>query len=73
MQQLMDIGAQCMEAGKPDEIEPRVLAAKKIEVEKIRARGEEVYEHESKELITHQAKYFATYYQELQKKNKLVS
>jgi hypothetical protein len=73
MQQLMDIGADCMAAGKPDEIEPRVLAVKRLEVEKIRARGEDVYEHESKELITHQAKYFAKYYQESYKKNKLDS
>jgi glyoxylase-like metal-dependent hydrolase (beta-lactamase superfamily II) len=73
MQQLMDIGAQCMAAGKPEEIEPRVLAVKKIEVEKIRARGERVYEHESEELITHQSKYFADYYQELCRQNKLAS
>ena len=71
MQQLMDIGAQCMAEGMPDEIEPRVLAVKKIEVEKIRARGKHVYEHESEELITHQSKYFAQYYLELYKNNKL--
>lgn len=71
MQQLMDIGAQCIAEGKPEEIEPRVLAIKKLEVEKIRARGEHVYEHESEELITHQSKYFAQYYLQLYKNNKL--
>jgi glyoxylase-like metal-dependent hydrolase (beta-lactamase superfamily II) len=73
MQQLMDIGAQCIAEGKPEEIEPRVLAVKRLEVEKIRARGEDVYEHESDELITHQAKYFAKYYQELHERNKPAS
>jgi len=72
MQQMMDVGAQCMAEGKPEEIEPRVLAIKKLEADKLRdIRGAEVYKHESEELIVTQSKSFAKYYLELYKNKKL--
>ncbi len=66
---LLDTGEQCMKEGVPEEIEPRVLAIKVKEAEKLRkVRGENVYEHETAELATSQAKYFAKYFKELQLK-----
>lgn len=72
MQQMMDIGAECVAKGKPEQIEPRILAIKKIEVEKLRnVRDAEVFKHESQELIVSQAKSFAAYYLQLHKDHKL--
>ena len=68
MQQLMDIGSQCVAEGKPEEIASRVLAIRMPEAEKLRAaRGETVYEHEGIELATSLSAAFAEYYQKLQK------
>ena len=69
MQQLMDIGAQCVAEGKPEEIAPRVLAHKMPETEKLRvARGNVLYEYTRDELNTHHAKAFAQYYLSLPQK-----
>ena len=69
MQQLMDIGAQCVREGKPEEIAPRVLAHKAVETEKLKkARGNILYEYTRNELNTHHAKAFAKYYLSLQTK-----
>jgi len=69
MQQLMDIGAQCVAEGKPEEIAPRVLAHKLPETEKLRvARGNVLYEYTRDELNTHHAKAFAQYYLSLPQK-----
>jgi glyoxylase-like metal-dependent hydrolase (beta-lactamase superfamily II) len=63
MQQFLDIGAQCVAEGKPEEIEPRVTAVKMLEAEKLRAaRGQELYEYTSEELIPFQSKLFAQSY-----------
>lgn len=52
-----------MSQGKPEEIEPRVLASKIPEVQKLRkTRGEILYQYTRNELITHHSKYFAEYY-----------
>jgi hypothetical protein len=41
IQRIMDIAGQCVKEGQPQEIEPRVLASKMPEVEKLRnTRGE---------------------------------
>jgi glyoxylase-like metal-dependent hydrolase (beta-lactamase superfamily II) len=64
MQQLMDIGQECLAAGKPEEIIPRVLAHKMPETEKLKlARGNELYEYTRDELNTHHAEAFSEYYQ----------
>jgi len=65
-QQLMDIAAQCIEEGKPEEIEPRVFASKMPEVEKLRkTRGEIVYEFIKDLPAANYSKSFAQYYLKL--------
>jgi glyoxylase-like metal-dependent hydrolase (beta-lactamase superfamily II) len=65
IQRIMDIAEQCVKEGKPDQIEPRVLASKMPELEKLRkSRGETLYEYTRDELITHHSTYFAQYYSE---------
>jgi len=69
IQKIMDIAEQCVKEAKPEEIEPRVLASKMPEVEKLRKfRGETLYEYTRDELITHHSTYFARYYLEHLKK-----
>jgi glyoxylase-like metal-dependent hydrolase (beta-lactamase superfamily II) len=69
---LLDAGEQCLKEGVPQEIEPRVLAIKVKEAEKLRkVRGEKVYEHETTELATSQARYFAKFFKEM-KQNKVI-
>jgi hypothetical protein len=63
IRRIMDSAAQCLKEGKPDEIEPRVLASKMPELEKLRKpRGEALDEYTKNELITHHSTYFARYY-----------
>jgi glyoxylase-like metal-dependent hydrolase (beta-lactamase superfamily II) len=63
IQRIMDIAEACVREGKPQEIEPRVLASKMPEVEKLRkTRGERLYEYTRDELVTHHSTYFAQYY-----------
>jgi len=63
MQRLLDIGAECVAQGKPEEIEPRITASKMPEAEKLRkARGKILYEYTIGELIPHQSTAFAKYY-----------
>jgi glyoxylase-like metal-dependent hydrolase (beta-lactamase superfamily II) len=70
MQKFLDIGTQCVAEGKPEEIEPRVTAVKMLEAEKLRAaRGQELYEYTSEELIPFQSKLFAQNYSTLAEKN----
>lgn len=70
IQRIMDIAEQCVREGKPDEIEPRVLASKMPELEKLRkSRGETLYEYVRDELITHHSAYFAQYYLKLFQNN----
>ncbi len=70
MQQFLDIGAQCVAEGKPEEIEPRITAVKMLEAEKLRAaRGQELYEYTSEELIPFQSRVFAQYYLNLAEKS----
>lgn len=69
MQQLMDIGAQCVAEGKPEEIVARVTASKMPEVEKLgAARGKAIYDYTLQELVPHQSTAFAEYYLGLQAK-----
>jgi glyoxylase-like metal-dependent hydrolase (beta-lactamase superfamily II) len=66
MQQLLDIGAQCVAKGKPEEIEPRVTASKMPLAEKLRAtRGQILYEYTIGELIPSQSIAFSEYYLKL--------
>jgi glyoxylase-like metal-dependent hydrolase (beta-lactamase superfamily II) len=66
MQQFLDIGAQCVAEGKPQEIETRVTAVKMLEAKKLRsARGQELYEYTSEELIPFQSRAFSEYYLKL--------
>lgn len=70
MQRLLEIGAQCIAEGKPEEIEPRVTASKLPEAEKfIKTRGRTIYEYTIEELIPHQSTSFAKYYLNLQQKS----
>ncbi len=63
MQRLMDIGAQCVAEGKPEEIEPRITASKMPEAQKIlAARGKIMYDYIVEELMPHQSTYFSKYY-----------
>lgn len=63
MQALLDLGAQCVREGKPEEIEPRVLATLVPEVEKVgKVRVDGLYEYLKGELTPSLAKAFANYY-----------
>ena len=63
MQQLLDIGAQCVAKGKPEEIESTVTASKMPIAEKLRAtRGQFLYEYTIEELIPSQSRLFSEYY-----------
>jgi glyoxylase-like metal-dependent hydrolase (beta-lactamase superfamily II) len=64
IQRIMDIAEQCLKAGKPEEIEAKVLASKMPEVEKLKRRSQTLFEYTRDELITHHSKYFAGYYLE---------
>jgi hypothetical protein len=45
---------QCVREGKPEQIEPRVLASKMPELEKLKnTRGNALYEYTRNELVTH--------------------
>jgi glyoxylase-like metal-dependent hydrolase (beta-lactamase superfamily II) len=72
IQRILDIAAKCMKEGKPEEIEPGVLASKMPELEKlIKTRGKILYEYTRDELITHHSKLFAEYYlNEIQKQKR---
>ncbi len=63
IQRIFDIAEQCMREGKPEEIEPKVLASKMPELEKLKkTRGNALYEYSRNELVTHHSTYFAQYY-----------
>ncbi len=69
MQNLMDIAAQCMKEGKPEEIEPRVYAYRIAEAEKLKTtRGKDLYDYIRLELSPHQAKVFSEFYLNLHRK-----
>ena len=69
----MDIAEQCIPEGKPEEIASRVSARKMPEVEKLRrARGEVLYKYSRDELITDHSTYFAHYYLDIEKKQRLL-
>jgi len=63
MQWLLDMGAKCVEEGKPGEIADRFKTRVMPEVEKIRkARGEGIYAYMSDELVPSLSSNFANYY-----------
>jgi glyoxylase-like metal-dependent hydrolase (beta-lactamase superfamily II) len=65
IQRIMDIAEQCVREGKPEQIEPKVLASKMPELEKLKnTRGNALYEYTRNELVTHHSTYFAQYYLE---------
>ena len=66
IQWLLDMGAQCVREGKPEEIESRFLEHFLPEAEKIKGkRPQGFYEYISKELLVHLSKNFTRYYTEL--------
>ena len=66
IQRIIDIAEQCMRERKPEQIEPRVLASKMPELEKLKKkRGNTLYEYTRNELVTHHSTYFAQYYLDL--------
>lgn len=66
MQALMDIGRECMEAGKPEQRKPQVLSHKIREGEKLlNSRDKELYAYVQEVLNTHQAVAFSEYYPQL--------
>jgi hypothetical protein len=68
MQWLMDTGAACVAAGKPEEIETRIINTLMQEAEKIRkTRGEGLYDYVRGELIPHLGQNFSRYYLETNK------
>lgn len=63
MQQLLDIGADCVARNKPKEIESMVTASKMPIAKKLlQTRGEIFYNYLVEELIPHQSVYFSEYY-----------
>jgi glyoxylase-like metal-dependent hydrolase (beta-lactamase superfamily II) len=67
-QKLMDIAAQCVTEGKPEEIEPRTFASKLPELEKIRkTRGETAYKM-TRGTAAQYSSNFAKYYLDLIRK-----
>ena len=58
----LDIAAWCIRDGRPEDIENRSLGSKYPEVEKLKKRGEDLFEYTKTELITHHSHYFAEYY-----------
>ena len=66
MQEILDIGAECMKKGKPEEIAPRVRAFAVPELAKLRkVRGESLYQYMRDELVASCSEAFSTYYQDL--------
>ena len=62
MQQLLEIGAECMNEGKPENIAGKVIELAMPELEKLRAvRGEALYQYASQEHVFSQAKLVAQY------------
>ena len=66
MQKLMDIGAACVNEGKPEEIAFRVRALMAPELEKLRkVRGDKLYYYLKDELVASCSEAFSLYYQGL--------
>jgi glyoxylase-like metal-dependent hydrolase (beta-lactamase superfamily II) len=64
MQQLLDIGSEYMKSGQPEKIADEVYKVMLPELEKLKARGEDVYRYATGEHVSSQAKLFAKYCQE---------
>lgn len=68
-QRLLDMGKECIEKGRPEDIPAKVCEIAQPELEKLRAvRGEKVYAYSSQGHVPGQAKVFAKYCQEKFKK-----
>jgi glyoxylase-like metal-dependent hydrolase (beta-lactamase superfamily II) len=59
---LLDIGARCVAEGKPEKIEALALELKLQEGNKVKARGADLHDYLTNELIRAQARLFAEYY-----------
>jgi hypothetical protein len=64
IQRQLDIGAWCVEDGRPEDIVNRVLGSKYPEIEKLKKRSDVLFEYTKTELATHHSEYFAEYYME---------
>jgi glyoxylase-like metal-dependent hydrolase (beta-lactamase superfamily II) len=63
LQRLLDIAAECVKKGKPDEIASKVMENDMPRIEELgKARGNALYEYLSKELVPSKSKAFANYY-----------
>ena len=66
MQKLMEIGAACMNEGKPEEIAPRIRALMAPALDKLRKiRGDKLYDYLKDELVASCSEAFSLYYQGL--------
>jgi glyoxylase-like metal-dependent hydrolase (beta-lactamase superfamily II) len=63
----MDIARRCLQEGKPDEMERRILESRMLDIENLKRRNLALYEYARDELITHHTKYFVQYYLNLNK------
>ena len=64
IQRILDIADQCVKAGKPGEMESKVLASRVLDIENLKKRSQELYDYTRQELITHHSTYFAQFYLE---------
>lgn len=64
MQRLLDMGKECIREGKPEDIALNVCEMARPELEKLRIRGEKLFQYSSQGHIPGQAKLFTKYCQE---------
>ena len=64
IQRILDIGAACVNEGKPEDIERRVLSSRMLDIENLKKGSQHLHEYTKNELITHHSTYFAKYYLE---------
>jgi glyoxylase-like metal-dependent hydrolase (beta-lactamase superfamily II) len=62
MQKLLNIGEQCVTAGKPEDIATKVYDLKMLELEKLKARGPVLFDYLGGELIKAQSRIYAEQY-----------
>jgi glyoxylase-like metal-dependent hydrolase (beta-lactamase superfamily II) len=67
MQKLLDIGSKYMRQGQPEKIADEVYQLILPQLEKLRTRGEEIYQYATGEHVSSQAKLFAKYCQQKMK------
>lgn len=67
MQLRLDVGWKAMEEGRPiEEVKDRIIASISPEIEKLKPRGEGLYEYMTEELVPMWSRGFRYYYQRQQ-------